>query len=239
MSTFVNEHYIIWLKQYTKLVTHSAIHVIAKELIASLPNTKDINKLIALLNKYINPHGDDSKLQNPTLYGPVNFYAQLLTWQLELENINKDFLKAEAVMQDIAVVPAITPLIRFLKEIMAAPEMLLFQTMPTLLTQLCDTNVPNVLKFLANLVETPFSVPAKPGSLAASNPFNSDHKVCLDLFNSLSKITLEKDALWTQAHDLVQSALLTYQQMNMVEINLKDDEKDSNSRPKSSSCVIM
>ena len=239
MSNFFNERYTIWLMQYNTRVQHPTVQAIAGELITSLPKIKYINDLISLLAKYINPHGDDTKLNNPTLYGPINFYAQLLSWQAELDIIETDYPKAQAVLLGIQVNPTITPLIRFLNELMNQPKMLLHQSMPNLLTALCAKNLSDLLNFMANLKKAPLPVSPMRGTSAALTLTNPDHAACIELFNNVSAQVDEKNELWIQANNLLDSALLMYQEMQLVEVNLEDDEKQNEDRPMDDFCVIL
>lgn len=239
MSDFLYEKYVNWLTQYKTKIDHPSVQSIAGELINSMPKVKSISELISLLTKYMNPEGDDTKLQNPTLYGPINFYAQLLAWQTELAYIVIDHPRAKNILREIPISPATEPLMQFLNELMSDSKLMMHTKMPNLINVLCGKQLPSVLNFIAHLKEVPPPLTAKPGSFAALPPKNSHHASCLALLNNLSEHSNKKNILYPQAKNLLQSSLLMYQDIQMVEINLDDDKEYNTNQTERPTCAIL
>lgn len=238
MSNLLNEQYMAWLKQYIHYCDHPTILKIAAELIEVLPKIKDIRDLRRVLSKFINPQGDKVQLQQTTLYGPINFYIQLLTWQSELETIENTKPKAFRVVRSIVETSETKPLIVFLSAVLSKPKMQLHYKMPNLLTLLCAKNFPEILNFIISLSKTPLPESTKLKSYPLVSPDIPIHKDLLILLHKVSIQARNKNELGIQADRLLQSALAIYQEMQLVEVSLNESVEHQIERAPDE-CVIL
>ena len=232
MSNFLNEDYVFWLNRYKEKTVNPTVRLIAGELITLLPKAKSIEDVIFLLKKYT------STSEDRALYGPINFFAQLSTWQTELDNILNNCSMALLLLEDNNTNQNIAPLIRFLHELLTSPKLRMHNRMPGLLAIL-DKELPNILHFLANLEKVPLPILSQPGSFNAIIPCSTDHAACILLLNNLSHKFDEHNILWTRSNTLLQNALLIYQDKQLKEISLEDEKQAQEKHEELNICTLI
>lgn len=230
MSNFLNEDYVFWLNRYKEKTENHTVRLIAGELITLLPKAQSIEEVVLLLKKYT------SSSEDHALYGPINFFAQLSTWQTELGNILNKCSMAQLLLEDNNSNPDTAPLIRFLHELLTSPKLKLHNRMPGLLVIL-DKELPNVMHFLTNLEKAPLPIPPQTGSFAAIKPCSTDHAACIALLNNLSNKFDEHNILWSRSNTLLQNALLIYQ--DKQEISLEDEKQAQEKHEEQNTCTLI
>lgn len=143
------------------------------------------------------------------------------------ERIDKAREKAISELNTVEMNSANTALILMLNDLMSNPKSLSHERMPSLLNVLCDTQLNELITFIVTLEKAPQHPTPTKGSFNAVTPINSEHAACLKLLNNLSSKFDEHNELWQKANTLLQSSLIIYQDIHLVEINLDDTNEPS------------
>jgi hypothetical protein len=172
----------------------------------------------------------------------IFFLTQLGEWNKEVVDRIENHQQVQELFAKLPSSPRITPLIRFLKELLASPYTLLHMKGNSLLLALCNPLLPTALEHLASLEQSPEPVNPRAGTFAALKQSlpdqDSDYALCLGLLNDLTSTYKDSDPVFSLANDLLQSALIVYKDLNFMEEISLDDEA-SEKQNKTSGCVLF
>jgi hypothetical protein len=237
MKHLIPFSYIQWLRKFSAHSQDSTVRTIVPILTFKLQTTESIQEIISL----IQPHIDTGKTN---IYGPVNFYSQLNTWQAVLHNIVNDSKRANQSFERIIKTEQNHLLLDLIHEFLKTPRNQMHNNTPSLLKILCDDEFHEVIQYIVSIQDAPAPINPPKGSFALVTPINEMHADGLRLLNNVCSKYEERSPIWHKANSLLQSLLLNYQDMQKVEIGLVETE-EAGEPPKvegstwSSQCNLM
>lgn len=208
MNDSITHHYTLWLKQY-----YSQEHdPTSLRLIKNIAAISHIDALILLFSQYLKPEF--------VSYGSIPLYAQISKWKSDLEKVVLGQQKALDALETIVITAENKNLLMLLKEILENHELLLHRHIPILLQTLCDSAVPDLIKYI---IQLPQAHPLSP-SFVPQAAKSEQHAACIALLNNTAAQSLSKHPLWRRANTLVHTALVIYQELDLVEVSLDPDK---------------
>jgi hypothetical protein len=235
MKHLINAQYCTWLKRYKKLTKNPQTLKIADELLCSIPTTLTTQELINLFAPYTKPiHSNPADVKPNPVYGPIEFYSTLLTWQSQLktlQTLQQNALATIAIIKPQS--PTTIPVLSTLTELITEPLVLLHTEGSKLLCLINHSNFKEIIKLLTPLKITE---PTKYTS------FHYNKEYCHYLLLALRTEIKEGDKTWVQANQLLELILDLYQEYNaLVEIDLdcEESEEPPLERKKEHGCVII
>lgn len=230
MTKKITDTYCTWLSKYAE--QRDCLHKAeAISLINKITRVTSLETLQSILPSHTKQHDNYSILGHNT--------ADCFTKQLSIftEQVNKTAaVNITAICSKLSRIytdDRTKDVIALLNEVLADPQMPLYNRASSLLSMLEDYPHDELQKIINHLAKQPHALPTKNaprGSFAALIPHSKIQKTCLDLLNNNAKTIATSGTLGADANILLQSLLILYEDMHTPQ----DEEVAS----KKSSCVI-
>ena len=224
MTKKITDAYCSWVRQYTG--PHKTVAITLMKKIKDVDSIERLQKI--LLECPIQP-----KTNFLVQATDDRFILQLSSFTqhvYEVLNINIGAIHAQ--LQTLRTDEQTKDLVALLNEVLATPQILLYNRTLCLLKKLTDHNVlQNIFHHLAEQPQEPWAHKPQRGSFDAIIPRSKAHKTCIDLLHNNSKTFNGNNSNSAGANNLLQTLLGLYEDIHTQLIETL--------APEPSSCTLL